>query len=68
MNLEIRINTGIYMEIKIDSMKCTRCKKCADACNRGVLDFFEGFIIAANPKKCTACFKCENVCPTGALT
>jgi tetrathionate reductase subunit B len=58
----------------IDSVKCTGCKNCVDACPYHVIYFNDDLNIA---QKCTGCAhlldsdwkepRCVDVCPTGAL-
>jgi len=57
----------MVVEIKIDYHRCTRCRKCVEACTFGVLEWFENQPIVINPNSCSACSECKLSCPVDAI-
>ena len=54
------------VEIAFSAKKCLRCKKCADSCYQGAIEFSEAKRI--NRDRCTRCGRCASVCPGKALS
>jgi len=58
----------MVVEIKIDYLRCTGCKRCVEACTFGVLEWFEERPIVTNPSSCSACLECPSGCPVEVIT
>ena len=52
-------------KIRINSMECVGCAKCAQKCPTGSIDFKNGTV---NNETCIKCFNCLGVCHRYALT
>lgn len=59
-----------YPKIQIDSKLCpSNCKKCVDACPRGVLEIKNGKlrVIPSKLVECNLCLACVDACPKDAI-
>jgi NAD-dependent dihydropyrimidine dehydrogenase PreA subunit len=57
-------------ELKVDKVKCTKCKLCLDVCFENVIEW-DGRLdmpIAKYPLDCQVCCICETACPSKAIT
>ncbi len=52
--------------VKIDHLRCRRCKRCIMNCGFGTLSFQDR--VVADNHKCVACHRCATFCPEGAIT
>ncbi|MQY62633.1 hypothetical protein GH146_05055 [archaeon] len=43
-------------------------QKCVEACNFGVLEWFEKQPTVTNPSSCSACLECKSSCPVDAIS
>uniref|UniRef100_A0A7C2Z967 DNA-directed RNA polymerase subunit Rpo3 n=1 Tax=Ignisphaera aggregans TaxID=334771 RepID=A0A7C2Z967_9CREN len=59
--------TRYVADIKIDKSLCNMCKKCIEACPRGVLKLEGGEIKVVNIYDCILCKQCEASCPLKAI-
>jgi DNA-directed RNA polymerase subunit D len=50
-------------DIEIDEASCTLCRKCVDACPRGVLEMDENELKVADLLSCILCGACVDACP-----
>lgn len=55
--------------IEINYERCTNCKKCLEACPRGIFKLSDDKVVVDNSKilDCTFCRLCENVCGESAI-
>ncbi|MCW4016546.1 MAG: 4Fe-4S binding protein [Candidatus Bathyarchaeota archaeon] len=58
----------MVVTVKIDYSCCTGCRKCVEACDYGVIEWFEDQPIVTNPINCSACSKCKLICPVEAIS
>jgi NAD-dependent dihydropyrimidine dehydrogenase PreA subunit len=58
----------MVVEVKIDYDKCTRCRKCIEACSFGVLEWIDDIPVVVDPRSCAFCLECEKKCPASAIT
>jgi polyferredoxin len=52
------------LRIKFDSLKCTKCGRCAIACKSSCIDFLN---MEIDNSRCVGCFNCLKTCPDRAL-
>lgn len=52
--------------VKIDHVRCRRCKRCILNCGFGALSFQDR--IVADSSRCVACHRCVTFCPEGAIS
>lgn len=53
-----------YIDLEIDSSKCTLCMSCVEACNaKALINSKDNFSLLLNPSSCTACGYCVDICP-----
>lgn len=52
---------------KVDSSKCTACKKCIAVCPEDAISLVDGKAFI-NSQKCVGCGRCYNTCPSGAIS
>ncbi|TRM10919.1 4Fe-4S dicluster domain-containing protein [Lentibacillus cibarius] len=56
-----------FVEITLDTQKCTLCKACQKLCKRNCLQIDEtGFSLLA--QNCSNCSLCQDICPEGAIS
>ena len=52
--------------VHIDSLRCTGCGYCVDACQHGAITI-ESNVACIRQELCIECGSCAEVCPTGAI-
>lgn len=52
--------------VHIDSIRCTGCGYCVDACQQGAITI-ENNLARIHQEICTQCGSCTTVCPVGAI-
>lgn len=56
-----------FVDLSIDTKKCTLCKACQTLCQKDILRINEThFTISA--QECSNCSLCQDICPEGAIT
>lgn len=56
-----------FVDVSLDTTKCTLCKACEILCKKSALSINEeGFTILAN--QCSNCALCQDICPEGAIS
>lgn len=53
-------------KLKIDSLKCIKCKKCINICPMNNIELVYDKVKGKD--KCTMCYRCINYCPNKAIT
>jgi len=56
----------LTMAAKVDTKKCTGCKKCVDACPMDVIEIRNGKAVIGNG--CVECGACVAACPNEAIS
>jgi DNA-directed RNA polymerase subunit D len=57
-----------YMPVvEIDLKKCTKCKKCIEACPKKILEVSEDKLIVKDLEACSMCKACIEACPDDAI-
>ena len=65
--LQSLFNKINIFELRIDTEKCTHCKRCIQSCPTFSLD--EGSLESGHPLiSCTKCGQCVDLCPKGAIS
>jgi NAD-dependent dihydropyrimidine dehydrogenase PreA subunit len=59
--------TSMFL-VKIDTEKCTGCKKCVDICPEHVLEVQDEKCVAVKPDDCQGCLSCVETCEEKAIT
>lgn len=56
-----------FVEISLDTDKCTLCKACQKLCQKDSLDINDN-CFSISSKSCSNCSLCQDICPEGALS
>ncbi|MFO8020671.1 MAG: 4Fe-4S binding protein [Promethearchaeia archaeon] len=55
-----------FIPIQIDQERCTKCKRCYNACKNDAI-YFEQSLRFVDYSKCKGCLDCQRVCPRNLI-